>query len=227
MSKRLANESQNQIQFDNYNDKGGVVLGPYTSHIWRNDPRHLCFLLSRYKFCAKLLEGKKEVLEVGCGDSFGTAIVLQTVEKIHAIDIEPLVIEDNIKRVEYGNRCSYEVMDITLKPFDRKFDAAYALDVIEHIPAKLEKKFISNVVNSLKTDGILIIGTPNLNAQQYASPESAAGHINLKNATNLKELLLNYFNNVFVFSMNDEVVHSGFYPMAHYLFGIGIEKKVQ
>ena len=26
----------------------------------------------------------------------------------------------------------------------------------------------------------------------------------------------------FIFSMNDEIVHTGFYPMAHYLFGIGI-----
>jgi hypothetical protein len=27
-----------------------------------------------------------------------------------------------------------------------------------------------------------------------------------------------YFSRVFVFSMNDEVVHTGFYPMAQYLF---------
>jgi hypothetical protein len=31
-----------------------------------------------------------------------------------------------------------------------------------------------------------------------------------------------YFQNVFVFSMNDEVVHTGFSPMAHYLFAMGV-----
>ncbi|MBI5195201.1 MAG: methyltransferase domain-containing protein [Nitrospirae bacterium] len=225
MSKRIANEPQNQIQFDNYNDKGGIVLGPYTSHIWRNDPRHLCFLLARYKFCAKILEGKKEVLEVGCGDSFGTAIVLQTVEKIHAIDIEPLVIEDNIKRVGYGSKCSYEVLDITTRHLNKEFAGAFALDVIEHIPAELETKFMTNISRSLKPDGICIIGTPNINAQQYASPESAEGHINLKGAQSLKDLLLRHFSNVFIFSMNDEIVHTGFYSMAHYLFAVGIQKK--
>jgi len=33
-------------------------------------------------------------------------------------------------------------------------------------------------------------------------------------------MLKNYFNNVFLFSMNDEVVHTGFNKMAHYLIAI-------
>lgn len=34
-----------------------------------------------------------------------------------------------------------------------------------------------------------------------------------------------YFENVIIFSMNDEVVHTGFTPMAHYLLGVGTGKK--
>jgi hypothetical protein len=30
-----------------------------------------------------------------------------------------------------------------------------------------------------------------------------------------------FFHNVFVFSMNDEVVHTGYSPMAHYLLALG------
>jgi hypothetical protein len=30
---------------------------------------------------------------------------------------------------------------------------------------------------------------------------------------------------VFLFSMNDEVVHTGFYPMAHYLFAVCADRK--
>jgi hypothetical protein len=41
----------------------------------------------------------------------------------------------------------------------------------------------------------------------------------------LKALLDIYFENSFIFSMNDEVVHLGYYPMAHYLFGVGVGKK--
>jgi hypothetical protein len=30
---------------------------------------------------------------------------------------------------------------------------------------------------------------------------------------------------VFVFSMNDEVVHTGFYPMAHYLLAVACHRR--
>jgi hypothetical protein len=29
-----------------------------------------------------------------------------------------------------------------------------------------------------------------------------------------------YFDHVFMFSMNDEVVHTGYFPMAQYLFAL-------
>src|SRR5687768_15744146 len=80
-------------QFENFCESP-VILGPYTSHIWRTDPRHLGFLLARYKFVAKMLEGKNQVIEVGCGDCFGIPVVLQTVKSVHAIDREPFLFED-------------------------------------------------------------------------------------------------------------------------------------
>ncbi|PIS02132.1 MAG: hypothetical protein COT85_07060 [Chlamydiae bacterium CG10_big_fil_rev_8_21_14_0_10_42_34] len=220
----IAKEAQNQTQFDTYNSQGGVVMGPYTSHIWRNDPRHMCFLFSRYKFCSKMFVGKKRVLEVGCGDSIGTPIVLQSVDSVHGIDFEPIVIKDAVKRNTYGDRCTYSIHDMTESPVKGQFDAAFALDVIEHIPFSLEEKFVSNIAGSLNQDGILILGTPNITAHQYASEGSQKGHINLKSGDTLREALQKEFANVFMFSMNDEVVHTGFSPMAHYLIGVGVGK---
>jgi hypothetical protein len=34
-----------------------------------------------------------------------------------------------------------------------------------------------------------------------------------------------YFHSVFMFSMNDEVVHTGYHKMAHYLFAVAAHKK--
>lgn len=225
MGNKTVYEPQIQIQIDEYNKKKGVMLGPYTSYIWRKDPKHLLFLLARYKFCSKVLSGKSNILEVGCGDSFGTAIVLQTVKKVHGIDIEPLVIKDNIKRTEHGNRCTYEVLDITLQYPTAQFDGAFALDVIEHIPKSSEERFMNNIAKSLTSDAVCIIGTPNIAAKQYASSRSAASHINLKSEESLRQLMSPYFENVIIFSMNDEIVHTGFYPMANYLFGLGVGLK--
>ncbi len=215
-------EKQYAIQFESLREKGNVLMGPTSSHLWRNDPRHLCFLLSRYKFCSKMLSGKKNVLEIGCGDSFGLKLVLQTVEKIHAIDFDPLFLEWSKKvYAQEQLNVSFEQIDIINKiPKNGPFDGVYSLDFIEHIDSKYENKVMENICNVLTKNAICIIGTPNINARKYASKESLEGHINLKNYSTLKNLLQNYFANVMLFSMNDEVVHTGFHPMANYLFAI-------
>jgi len=64
------------------------------------------------------------------------------------------------------------------------------------------------------------VGMPSLESQAHASPQSKEGHVNCKTGKDLKRLMQDYFHNVFLFSMNDEVVHTGFYPMAHYLIAV-------
>jgi 2-polyprenyl-3-methyl-5-hydroxy-6-metoxy-1,4-benzoquinol methylase len=223
MPKPIAKETQNQSQIDDYQKLGPAQMGPWTSYIWRSDPRHLLFLLSRYKFCAKVLSGKSDVLEVGCGDGFGSAIVLQTVKSVHGIDFEPFVIAEakKLAQPQWAPHCCFSVHDIVQSPMSQKFDAAYSLDVLEHIPPSAEIRFMENICSSVKPDAFVIIGTPNLEASKHASPASAAGHINLKSGETLRSLLLEHCVNVTVFSMNDEVVHTGYYPMAHYLIGVG------
>jgi 2-polyprenyl-3-methyl-5-hydroxy-6-metoxy-1,4-benzoquinol methylase len=215
-----AKESQNQIQFDEY-AKAPVQLGPYTSHIWKRDPRHLGFLLARYKFVAKMLEGKEMVLEIGAGDGFGIPVVAQTVKYIHEIDWEPLLLEDNRRRLGHI-QCSFECLDITESKPAGVFDAAYSLDVLEHIPQNREHLYFRNICESLRPHGVFIVGTPNITASQYATVGSEEGHINLKSHQGLRELMREYFENVFMFSMNDEVLHTGFGPMAHYLLSMGV-----
>lgn len=223
-----AKEKQNQAQLDRYFAQGGVQLGPWTSHLWRDDPRHLGFLLARYKFCAKMLSGKRRVLEVGCGDAFGMRVVQQTVESICGIDLEPQVVADAQRRlaVEQQQGVTLKIHDMTESGLEEKFEAAYSLDVIEHIPKEREHRFMTHLCQSLIQHAVCIIGTPNITASAYASPFAAQGHINLKSAETLQTLLVPYFRHIFLFSMNDEVVHTGFYPMAHYLLAMGVELRV-
>jgi hypothetical protein len=50
-------------------------------------------------------------------------------------------------------------------------------------------------------------------------------HVNCKSGPELRALLLRHFRTAFLFSMNDEVVHTGFSPLAHYLIGIGVGRR--
>jgi cyclopropane fatty-acyl-phospholipid synthase-like methyltransferase len=181
----------------------------------------LVFTLSRNKFVAKMLAERSNVLEVGCADAFGTRIVRQAVSRLTAIDLDPVFVADVNARMDpkWGFEC--RLHDMLSGPYPGSFDAAYALDVIEHIPRADEEAFIGNIAQSLTEHGALLLGCPTPESQAYASPQSKAGHVNCKDGPGMRALLGRHFGNVFVFSMNDEVVHTGFAPMAHYIIGLG------
>jgi hypothetical protein len=199
---------------------GLTSLGLMTNQVWYDDPRRLTFLLARYKFVAKMLAGRRDVGEVGCGDAFGTRVVLQEVPDVTVYDFDPLFIQDIRARRDERWPLKAEVHDIVAGPLPRKHEALFSLDVIEHIAPVNEHAYVANLCESLTENGLLMIGTPSLESQAYASPPSKAGHINCKTSTQLKALLEKYFEHVFVFSMNDEVIHTGFSHMAHYLFAL-------
>lgn len=200
--------------------QGLTRLGLMTNQVWHDDPRRLVFTLSRYKFVAKMLSGKHHVLEVGCADAFGSRLVLQEVGRLTAVDFDPVFVDDALSRMEERWQFECRVHDILQGPVPGRFDAAYALDVLEHIAPDLEHRFISNLVASVSAIGIVIIGTPSVQSQAYASPSSVQGHVNCKDGPGLGDLMAGYFDNVLLFSMNDEVVHTGFHAMAHYLFAV-------
>jgi 2-polyprenyl-3-methyl-5-hydroxy-6-metoxy-1,4-benzoquinol methylase len=217
-------EPQYDAHVELKNTRGLTRLGVEKSGNWHSDPRRLLFVLSRYKFVAKMLAGKQRVLEVGCGDAFPLPIVLQEVGTVHATDIDPVFIDDIRERFDSKWPFTFAVHDMLAGPLQPPYDAAYSLDVLEHIPSSNERVFLRNVVDSLTATGELIIGMPSLESQAYASSGSKMGHVNCKSAPDLKRLLQEYFHSVFIFSMNDEVVHTGYHPMAQYLFAVCANK---
>lgn len=224
-ARKATREPQYQRSIDLLKQNGLTSLGLMTNQAWQDDPRHLVFTLSRYKFVAKMLAGREHVLEVGCADAFGTRIVVQAVKRLTAIDFDPVFVEDVNRRMDAKWRFDCRQHDMLEGPFPGHYDGAYALDVIEHIASADEMVFVGNMVKSLSPHGVLILGSPSLQSQVYAGPASKAGHTNCKDGDSLKALLERFFHNVFVFSMNDEVIHTGYYPMAHYLLGVSCGRK--
>ena len=218
-------EKQYDILFKTEKKHGRTSFGIMANESWNQDPKRTLFTLSRYKFVAKLLEGKKEVLEIGCADAFGTRIVQQHVDKVTAIDFDPIFINDVESRMNPHWPMNVFLHDILKSPIKKKFDSIFMLDVLEHIDKKLERKFLINSLFSLKKNGSMIIGILSLESQKYASPQSKKGHVNCKSAPDLKRLMEVFFSNVFIFSMNDEVVHTGFHKMANYIFALCANRK--
>lgn len=224
--KAATKEPQYQMLLDlRKRKKRATSLGLMTDQVWHDDPKRLSFLLSRYKFVAKMLSGKDHVLEIGCGDAFGSRIVHQEVKRLTVIDFDPIFIDDIRSRMESDWQFDAKVHDMLSKPFGSGFDGIYSLDVLEHIQREKEELFMSNLVSSLEENGVAVIGTPTIQSQGYANAQSKEGHVNCKDYRELRGLMEKYFHNVFLFSMNDEVVHTGFYRMAHYLLTLCTGKK--
>jgi SAM-dependent methyltransferase len=218
-------EPQYSEVLDSKERHGIARLGLMANDVWNRDPKRTVFTLARYKFVARMFAGRKHVLEVGCADAFATRIVQQAVDRITAVDFDPIFIADAKERMDPHLPLEAFVHDVMASPVPGTFDAAYALDVLEHIPREDEQRFIENVVQSLSEDGIAIFGMPSLESQHYASSQSKAGHVNCKTGDDLKRTIERHFHSVFVFSMNDEIVHTGFYPMAHYLLALGCHRR--
>ena len=205
--------------------KGLTPLGIMNNQVWNDDPRRLVFTLARYKFVSKMLSGKKSALEVGCGDAFASRIVKQEVDELTVIDFDPEFVTDVKERMDASWPMNCAVHDMLSGPFAGSFDAIYSLDVLEHIVPAQEDLFLRNILASLNKHGVLVVGMPSLESQTYAAPQSKLGHVNCKSGKDFRACMERYFHNVFMFSMNDEVVHTGFYPMAHYLIAVCTELK--
>jgi 2-polyprenyl-3-methyl-5-hydroxy-6-metoxy-1,4-benzoquinol methylase len=209
-------EPQNVASTAKMRERGPEIFGHGAGYTWHDDPRRLVFMLSRYKFVAKMLAGLDHVLEIGCGDGFGTRIVAQAVKRVTGIDFDPDYIESAVATMNPRWPADFYWHDVLEAPVQGNFDAVFALDVLEHIDKSQEERFLRHALHGLLPNGVCIIGMPSLESQPYASAGARMGHVNCKEQPDLKALMQRYFHNVFMFSANDEVVHTGFSKMSHY-----------
>lgn len=179
-----------------------VAMGYMISDGWLKDPKRLAFTAARYKFAAKMLEGKQNVLEIGCGDGWISRIVGQHVGKLTLTDLD-------------GAGINHDFMQ---GPMAGDYDGAYLLDVLEHIPRDQELRFLQNIKACVS--GPVIVGMPSLESQVYASELSKQGHVNCKTKDGLRATMQKVWPEVLMFGMNDESIHTGM--SASYWLAIGI-----
>ena len=219
----MKNKKKNNL-YKKFQKKFGVEkLGLMSGKRWREDPKGLLFSLSRYKFVSKLLHGKNEVLEIGCGDGWYSRIVKQSVKNLTISDVDEVFLNSAKSREKNWN-FKYLNHNMLEGPTKKKYDAIYLLDVFEHIKKKNENVFLKNLGKSLNSSGVLITGTPSLEFQKYVKNPDPT-HYNCKTKAQLEKSLLKYFKNVFIFSMNDELVHTGYEKMSNYFITLCTNKK--
>lgn len=194
------------------------ALGGMTAYNWEMDPKRIGFQAARYKFVAKMMEGKLRVLEVGCSDGMGARIVRQHVASLDAIDSDKDAIGHAKDNASARWPINFWAADFMTEAFGG-YDGVYALDVFEHVEPTQEHRFLERLRAAAP---VCVIGAPSRESQLYASEISRREHVNCPTKESLRESMLQHWSQVFVFGMNDETLHTGFGPMSHYLLAIGV-----
>jgi 2-polyprenyl-3-methyl-5-hydroxy-6-metoxy-1,4-benzoquinol methylase len=223
----LTREAWDQVR--ELNRKEGFRLGPINAQSLVQDPKHLAFVLSRYKFAARMLRRCASVVEVGCGEGLGALMFLaETRARFTALDFDEAQVAYTraqvLPRVQDPGRLRVEPADlVTQDPPGGPYDGLVCLDVIEHVHGEDQEDFLAHASRALVPGALAVWGTPSLHAGAYASERSRVGHINLFDPERFGMTLERHFRHVLPFSMNDELVHTGFANMAHYLLAVCVK----
>lgn len=201
-----------------------IELGNYNSFWFYKTPRRVLHSLSYYKFAAKMIGNKKRVLDIGCNEGLGSFLISKECGFVKGIDFDEEAIKAANKNFA-GPDVEFEKIDFFKYSNKVKWDAIVTFDVIEHIIPENSDKFFRAVIDNLNHHGIFILGTPSEISQKFANEVSKKGHVNIYSHTRLEEQMKKYFDFVFMFSANDEIVHTGFLPLAHYFITIGCRIK--
>lgn len=128
---------------------------------FKSKAKYLLYLrhLFGYKFAKENISKDSFILEVGCGEGYGTKLLSENVTKIIGLDVNKNIITHASNKYSSEN-CIFKVYDGLKIPYeDDTFDAVVSLQVIEHIQDDIN--YVSEVYRVLKKNGMFILTTPN------------------------------------------------------------------
>ncbi|MEM6750370.1 MAG: class I SAM-dependent methyltransferase [Planctomycetota bacterium] len=221
-----------------------LSFGPFWSYVARRTPRRLLYTMAYYRFAARLIGGgsfgqaSKRVLDVGCGEGGGTHLMAQACGSALGVDFD----EDSIAAAQrnwpgapgsdrqvHSSNPPHARLRFACEDLHRVeaggFDAVVNFDVVEHLQPESAPSFFRGMADRLGPRGMAVVGTPNVTSKVYANAVTNAGHINLYDGPGLRSAMAEAFEYAFLFGANDEVVHTGFPPMCHYLIAVGVGPK--
>jgi len=209
--------------YQNYPD--GVTLPPMYAQFVDTSMSNILIRLSRYKFVAKMLKPADRVLEVGCGSGLGSIYLSQNCASVYGIDVQKQEIKE-AQELSRRENVVFEEKDLFVLDENTKYDAIVCLDVLEHLSVEDGRAFIKKISKLLKPNGFFACGVPSIYSYEFQSPLSQASHINCPDRDDLERELSLSFDRIFPFSMNDEVVHTGFQKLAWYYLMLCTNPKV-
>jgi len=130
----------------------------------------------RYHFARRFAAGKR-VLDVACGEGYGSALLAREAAHVTGVDLSQQAI-DHAQRT-YGARGNLEfaVAPCTRLPLaEASVDVVVSFETIEHIAE--QDAFLDEIARVLRSDGVLVISCPN--KREYTDRRGFANEFHVK-----------------------------------------------
>ena len=159
---------------------------------WVDDLQVLYEHLHRYFFAADLAEGKR-VLDLGCGEGYGSAILAERAKDVLGVELDPVAIQHAATNYQLDNLefRQASVLELDHLP-DGSFDLVVCYEVLEHITEHDELLSLARRV--LCPDGVLVISTPDREIYSEAADYHNPYHVRELSLGEFDELLGRFFS---------------------------------
>jgi arylsulfatase len=162
---------------------------------WADDPAMNYEHLHRYRFVKEFIKGKK-VLDLGCGEGYGSFMLSDYAYSVTGIDIADEAVrhasfkyqKENIKFIQGS------MADVPIEG-EGLFDVVVCFEALEHMTEQDE--LMREVKRLLKKDGILFVSTPNKHELHSENPGyQNEFHVKELDLDEFKSLLTGNFKNI-------------------------------
>jgi ubiquinone/menaquinone biosynthesis C-methylase UbiE len=145
--------------------------------------------LHRYAVAMELCSGKK-ILDIACGDGYGSKLLSFVAAEVLGVDIDLHTIEQAKNKYQNGN-ISFLVGSANKIPVENEtVDVVVSFETLEH--HNLHREMFSEIKRVLKKGGVLLISTPD--KLNYSDKHSYTNPFHVKELYKSEfESLVNYF----------------------------------
>ena len=159
--------------------------------------------LHRYALAADLATGKK-VLDIACGEGYGSHLLAKNAATVTGMDINPETIAKAGTKYKAAN-LKFETANAEKIPApDKSFDLVVSFETLEHLED--HAAMLSEIKRVLAPGGLLVISTPD--KRQYSEARNYKNPFHVKELTRneLEALLKKYFANIAIYGQ--QMTHS-------------------
>ena len=163
--------------------------------------------LHRYHSILPLLKGKV-VLDIACGEGYGTALMAKEAKSVLGVDISSECITNAKQKYTAQNTnirfIEGDIENIPVK--DQSIDVVVSFETIEHVSAEGQQTFLKEVKRVLTKGGCLLISTPDKENYSEKYNHENQFHVHELTRNEFVTLLSEHFKNTQMLEQGFEIV---------------------